>query len=67
MAEEAKEKGSTSNVTLAVSKFVLGLVLVSLGILAIIAWRSSLVTVLKGCVGLFLVLVGLISMAIAKE
>ena len=67
MAEETKEKSSTGNVVSTILKVVLGLALIALGLWAIIGWWSSLVVVFKGCVGLFLVLAGLISIAIAKE
>ncbi len=48
-------------------KVVLGLVFLALGVWAIIGWFESLKIVFQGCVGLFLVLAGIITLAIAKE
>jgi len=48
-------------------KVVLGLVFLFLGGAAIISWWSDLLVLVKGCVGLFLVLAGVITLAIAKE
>jgi len=48
-------------------KVILGLALVILGVAAVIGWWGSLVEVFKGCIGLLLVLAGLITLAIAKE
>jgi membrane-bound ClpP family serine protease len=64
MAEEDKAKTKITSVVL---KVVAGLIFIALGVCAIIVWWSSLLMVFKGCIGLFLVLVGLISLAIAKE
>jgi len=65
MAEEAKQEGK--NMLSMLFKLVLGLVFLALGILAVIVWFESLKTVFKGCVGLFLLLAGMITLAIAKE
>jgi hypothetical protein len=35
--------------------------------MALYAWRFDLFVVIKGCIGLFLILAGLITLAIAKE
>lgn len=48
-------------------KVVLGLVFLALGVWAIIGWFESLKIVFQGCLGLFLILAGIITLAIAKE
>jgi len=70
MAEELKQeekKPESGKVLWTIFKFVLGLVLLVLGIWAVIVWFDSLKIVFKGCIGLFLVLAGIITLAIAKE
>ena len=61
MAEDTKKTVAT------LIKVILGLALIALGVVAVIGWWASLVEVIKGCIGLFLVLAGLITLAIAKE
>lgn len=48
-------------------KVILGLVFLVLGGLAIYKFWPELLTIIKGCVGLFLLLAGVITLAIAKE
>ncbi len=48
-------------------KVVLGLVFLVLGGLAILRWWYVLLLLVKGCIGLFLILAGVITLAIAKE
>ncbi len=48
-------------------KVVLGLVFLGLGAWAILKWWKILFMIIKGCVGLFLLLAGVITLAIAKE
>ncbi len=48
-------------------KVVLGLAFLVLGGLAILRWWKLLLLIVKGCVGLFLLLAGVITLAIAKE
>ena len=48
-------------------KVILGLACVILGILAMINWKWHLLAMIKGCIGPFLVLVGAIVIAIARE
>lgn len=70
MAEETKKeekKVDVSKLAGTVFKIILGVVFLALGAWAIIVWFPELKTVFKGCVGLFLVLAGLITLAIAKE
>ncbi len=70
MAEEVKQeekKACGTKVCSTIFKVVLGLAFLALGVLAIIAWRNDLIAVFKGCIGLFLILAGIITLAIAKE
>jgi hypothetical protein len=48
-------------------KVVLGLAFLVLGGLAILRWWQLLLILVKGCIGLFLILAGVITLAIAKE
>ncbi|MFC1704561.1 hypothetical protein ACFL1E_07280 [Candidatus Omnitrophota bacterium] len=48
-------------------KVILGLVLIVLGALAFINWWWHFLVVVKGCLGPFLILAGLVTFAIAKE
>jgi uncharacterized membrane protein YkgB len=64
---EVKEEKKSSEAGKTMIKMLVGIVLIVAGLWAIIGWWSSLITVLKGCVGLFLGLAGLIFFAIAKE
>lgn len=61
MAEEKK------NILGTAFKVILGIAFIVLGVMAVVVWWSSLVEVFKGCIGLFLILAGLITLAIAKE
>lgn len=70
MAEELKQeeqKVDAKKIFSTFFKVVLGLVFLALGVLAISRWRFDLLTVIKGCIGLFLILAGIITLAIAKE
>lgn len=70
MAEEIKQeekKGNVKKVLSTILKVILGLAFLALGVLAIRAWKSDLLVVIKGCLGLFLLLAGIITLAIAKE
>lgn len=59
--EEAKKTASTF------FKVILGLVFLGLGAWAILSWKADLITLIKGSIGLFLILAGIITLAIAKE
>ena len=48
-------------------KVVLGLVFLGLGGLALLNFWADLLVIIKGCIGLFLILAGVITLAIAKE
>lgn len=71
MAEEIKKddkccaQGKKAFSTLL--KVVLGLVFLGLGAMAILRWWKLLLVIVKGCIGLFLILAGVITLAIAKE
>ena len=64
---QEKEEKKTSEVVKTVFKYILGIVLVGLGIWAVIGLWPSVWTVIKGCLGVFLILAGAITIAIAKE
>jgi hypothetical protein len=66
MAEEAK-KVEVGKILSTIVKVILGLVFLALGALAILRWLPQLLSVIKGCIGLFLILAGIITLAIAKE
>ncbi len=65
--EEKKEKADIKNIISTIFKIILGLAFLALGVLAIWAWRVQLWIVIRGCIGLFLVLAAIITFAIAKE
>lgn len=70
MAEDIKQeeaKCAAKNIVGTVIKVILGLALLVLGVGAVIRWWQPLLTVVKGCIGLFLILAGIITLAIAKE
>jgi len=70
MAEELKpeeKKTEGSNVFGTLLKVTLGLVFLVLGILAVIRLRHDLFVLIKGCIGPFLILAGVITLAIAKD
>jgi hypothetical protein len=48
-------------------KVILGLVLLILGIAAMIVWRNDLLALIRGGVGPFLILAGLVILIIARE
>ncbi len=70
MAEEAKQeekKVEVKKILSTILKVILGLVFLALGVWAVIGWWPQLKDVVKGCIGLFLILAGIITLAIAKE
>ena len=70
MAEEVKKeekKVDVNKLATTIFKVILGIVFLGLGAWAIISWLEPLKVVFKGCIGLFLILAGLITLAIAKE
>lgn len=70
MAEETKveeKKADVKQILSTIFKVILGLVFLALGAWAIIRWWMHLKVVVLGCIGLFLILAGVITLAIAKE
>ncbi|MCX5697055.1 MAG: hypothetical protein NTU54_03655 [Candidatus Omnitrophica bacterium] len=71
MAEEVKQEEKkccdVKKTMSTILKVLLGLVFLALGVLAIIRWWGDLLTLIKGGIGLFLLLAGVITLAIAKE
>ncbi|MFA5090561.1 MAG: hypothetical protein WC510_05995 [Candidatus Omnitrophota bacterium] len=70
MADEVKQeekKAEAGKVMSTILKVILGLVFLALGVCAVIGWWKDLFVVIRGCIGLFLVLAGVITLAIAKE
>lgn len=70
MAEEIKQeekKAEGKNALATFFKVILGLVFLALGAYAVYHWWGLLLLIIKGCIGLFLLLAGLITLAIAKE
>lgn len=70
MAEEIKQEekaAESKNVLSMIIKVGIGLALIVLGGVALWTWGSSFLELLKGSIGLFLVLAGIITLAIAKE
>lgn len=70
MAEEVKQEEKKTDVKKifgTLLKVVLGLVFLGLGVALWWAWRGDFLIVLKGCLGPFLLLAGVITLAIAKE
>ncbi|MDO8661808.1 MAG: hypothetical protein Q7K98_01120 [Candidatus Omnitrophota bacterium] len=66
MAEETKNLDAKKGLA-AFFKVILGLIFLILGGAAILSWWGFLLMIIKGCIGLFLVLAGIITLAIAKE
>jgi hypothetical protein len=68
VAEEVKKEEKKENKGLAtLFKVVLGLVFLGFGGWALYKGRHDLLVVIKGTVGLFFILAGVITLAIAKE
>ncbi len=75
MAEKSNDTNSTavkedkkgSEVFKTAMKITLGIILILLGVWAVIGWWKPLWEVIKGCIGLFLILAGAVTIAIAKE
>jgi hypothetical protein len=75
MAEEIKEtketkeveKTDTGKVFKTMLKVLLGIALLLVGLWLLLVWKQDLFVLIKGGMGLFLILAGLITLAIAKE
>lgn len=66
MAQE-NEEVKKGNVFQTLLKVLIGLVFIAIGVYLIIIWKDDIFILLKGCAGLFLVMTGAITLAIAKE
>lgn len=66
MAEELKQESGGKKAISTILKVILGLAFLVLGIMALISWRGALILLIKGSIGLFLILTGLIILATAK-
>ncbi len=70
MAEEIKKeekKVEVGKIFSTALKVILGLAFFALGLALVGRWFWAVLTVFKGCIGLFLILAGIITLAIAKE
>ena len=70
MTEETKQReqnAESKGVLAALLKVAIGLLLLVLGGWALLAWWPEVKDLFKGSIGLFLVLAGIIALAIAKE
>jgi len=69
LENEKKPEGEkkTESDSKAVVKGIVGILLVVLGVVLWIYWLKDFLSVLKGCIGPFLVLAGTITIAIARE
>ena len=67
MAEDKKKCCDGKKTLSTLLQVVVGLAFLVLGGLAILRWWKVLLLLAKGCVGLFLILAGVITLAIAKE
>ena len=64
---QAKEKVRAIDTPKVIFKIVLGLGLLILGLLAVVVWWSSVLRVIQGCLGIFLILAGAVAIAVARE
>jgi hypothetical protein len=70
MAEEVKQEEKKVDAKKAFSTFIkviLGIVFLVLGAYLVYRGWPFLLAIIKGCIGLFLILAGLITLAIAKD
>lgn len=71
MTEEQKKAtcgcGCASKGVVALFKFLIGIVLIVLGVFLCMRWWLALAVLIKGCLGPVLILIGLVFLAIAKE
>ncbi len=71
MAEELKKEEKKccepGKATSTILKVLLGIVFLALGVTAILKWWPNLWLIITGCIGPFLILAGIITLAIAKE
>jgi len=71
MTEEIKQQGCKCSgggkAFSTIAKVILGLAFLVLGCIALLKWWKLLLLMVKGGIGLFLILAGVITLAIAKE
>lgn len=71
MTEETKtqevEKTDGGKIFKTVLKVLLGVALLVVGLILVVAWKRELLVLIKGGLGLFFILAGAITLAIAKE
>ncbi len=67
MAEEKTEKKQAGVNPKTILKIIVGAILIIIGIALVIYWWRPLFILIKGCIGLFLIMAGAITIAIAKE
>lgn len=70
MAEEIKKEEAKADAKQTVStllKVILGLIFLVLGVVATIVFRGQIIHIIKGCIGPFLILAGIVTLAIAKD
>jgi hypothetical protein len=67
MAEASQEACKSSNALKTLAKIVVGVALIVAGLYLGWSWKGELIALIKGCLGPFLILVGLVFVAIAKE
>lgn len=65
--EKKDEKPSDRNLVGSMMKVIIGLALLVLGGISILNWWPELLVLVRGAVGLFLILAGVITLAIARE
>jgi len=68
MAEEIKKEDvEKKNIFPVIFKVILGLVFLTLGAWAVYSWWGDILLLVKGCIGPFLILAGIITLAIARD
>jgi len=67
MSDQASEKKASCACAKSGAKLIIGGVLVTLGLIAVVNWWANLLVIISGVIGLFLILAGAITIAIAKE
>lgn len=70
MAEEVKQEENKTDGNKMFStllKVILGIIFLVLGLYAVVALRGYIVILIKGCIGPFLILAGIVTLAIAKD
>ena len=70
MAEEVKqEEGKTESKRMfsTLVKVILGIIFLILGLYAVVVLWSDILTLIKGCIGPFLILAGIVTLAIARD